>query len=324
MTVTGTTLGSVHYFSPEQARGDEVTGASDVYALAIVLFEMLTGRRPFEGDSAAAVALRRLNEDAPRPSSLGSPAPRQPRGDPHARPRSRRRRSLPRRRRVRRGAARLAPRSRRARSRRSPAARRGRRAATPPSGEPTVYVPPRVTRPADRAPVAPPPRRPVTPYPRARERDRDGQPWWIWLLAVLAVVLLGAIGFLAAQLLGRDADADAEPQRAAGDGSRLRGRGAHRRCAPRRTRSTSTSRRDARHPTTSRRTASSAASRRPARSRRAGSTLVAYVSSGADAVAVPRLRGQTRGPGAVDARAARPARRRDHSRGGPVDPGRAR
>jgi serine/threonine-protein kinase len=61
MTVTGTTLGSVHYFSPEQARGDEVTGASDVYSLAIVLYEMLTGRRPFEAESAAAVALKRLN-----------------------------------------------------------------------------------------------------------------------------------------------------------------------------------------------------------------------------------------------------------------------
>ncbi|HEX5579414.1 MAG TPA: protein kinase, partial [Candidatus Limnocylindria bacterium] len=61
MTVTGTTLGSVHYFSPEQARGDEVTGASDVYSLGIVLYEMLTGRRPFEGDSAAGVALKRLN-----------------------------------------------------------------------------------------------------------------------------------------------------------------------------------------------------------------------------------------------------------------------
>jgi serine/threonine-protein kinase len=75
MTVTGTTLGSVHYFSPEQARGDEVTGASDVYALGIVLFEMLTGRRPFQGDSAAAVALKRLNEDAPRPSEIGFAVP---------------------------------------------------------------------------------------------------------------------------------------------------------------------------------------------------------------------------------------------------------
>ena len=75
MTVTGTTLGSVHYFSPEQARGDEVTGASDVYALGIVLYEALTGRRPFEGDSAAAVALKRLNEDPPTPTALGHPLP---------------------------------------------------------------------------------------------------------------------------------------------------------------------------------------------------------------------------------------------------------
>ena len=75
MTVTGTTLGSVHYFSPEQARGDEVTGASDVYSLGIVLFEMLTGRRPFEADTAAAVALKRLNEDAPTPTAIGKPQP---------------------------------------------------------------------------------------------------------------------------------------------------------------------------------------------------------------------------------------------------------
>ncbi|MDQ4034636.1 MAG: PASTA domain-containing protein, partial [Chloroflexota bacterium] len=71
-------------------------------------------------------------------------------------------------------------------------------ASTPPAGEPTVYVPPRVTRPADRVPVLPPPRRPAA-YDRPRD---EGQPWWIWLLAVLGVILLGAIGFLAAQLLG--------------------------------------------------------------------------------------------------------------------------
>src|SRR3990170_4424033 len=72
MTVTGTTLGSVHYFSPEQARGDDVTGRSDVYSLGIVLYEMLTGRRPFEGDSAAGVALKRLNED-PQPPTAHRP-----------------------------------------------------------------------------------------------------------------------------------------------------------------------------------------------------------------------------------------------------------
>jgi eukaryotic-like serine/threonine-protein kinase len=73
-------------------------------------------------------------------------------------------------------------------------------ATTPPAGEPTVYVPPRVTRPADRQPVAQPPRR-ADPYARNRDRD-EGQPWWMWLLAVLGVILLGAIGFLAVQLFG--------------------------------------------------------------------------------------------------------------------------
>src|SRR3954453_12978864 len=50
MTLPGTTLGSVHYFSPEQVRGETASEASDIYALGIVLYEMLTGRRPWEGD----------------------------------------------------------------------------------------------------------------------------------------------------------------------------------------------------------------------------------------------------------------------------------
>jgi hypothetical protein len=197
MTVTGTTLGSVHYFSPEQARGDEVTGASDVYALGIVLYEMLTGRRPFEGESAAAVALKRLNEDAPAPSAIGRPvAPgleaivmRALERDPHDRfpdagafaEALRLWRRDP-------GAAPVGA---------GPAAG-AVAAATPATGEPTVYVPPRVTRPADRVPVAPPPRRGDV----YRDRHDEGQPWWMWLLAVLAVVLLGAIGFLGALIFG--------------------------------------------------------------------------------------------------------------------------
>ena len=55
----GTTLGSVHYFSPEQARGEMVTPASDIYSAGLVLFEMLTGRRAWTGDSAGAVAVAR-------------------------------------------------------------------------------------------------------------------------------------------------------------------------------------------------------------------------------------------------------------------------
>ena len=67
MTLPGTTLGSVHYFSPEQARGEPATTASDIFALGIVLYEMLTGSRPWEGDSAASVALARLTGPVPDP-----------------------------------------------------------------------------------------------------------------------------------------------------------------------------------------------------------------------------------------------------------------
>ena len=70
MTLPGMTLGSVHYFSPEQARGEQATTSSDVYSLGIVLFEALTGRRPFEGDSAASIAIARLSGPPPDPSEF--------------------------------------------------------------------------------------------------------------------------------------------------------------------------------------------------------------------------------------------------------------
>jgi hypothetical protein len=70
LTMPGTTLGSVHYFSPEQARGEVVTPASDVYSAGLVLFEMLTGRRAWTGDSAGAVAVARLTGEPPAPSSI--------------------------------------------------------------------------------------------------------------------------------------------------------------------------------------------------------------------------------------------------------------
>ncbi len=75
LTMPGTTLGSVHYFSPEQARGEMVTTASDVYSAGLVLFEMLTGKRAWTGDSAGAVAVARLAGDPPAPSSLKSGVP---------------------------------------------------------------------------------------------------------------------------------------------------------------------------------------------------------------------------------------------------------
>jgi eukaryotic-like serine/threonine-protein kinase len=75
MTLPGTTLGSVHYFSPEQARGDQATASSDIYSLGIVLYELLTGHRPWEADSAAAVAMARLAGPPPDPSAIRSGIP---------------------------------------------------------------------------------------------------------------------------------------------------------------------------------------------------------------------------------------------------------
>jgi tRNA A-37 threonylcarbamoyl transferase component Bud32 len=75
LTLPGTTLGSVHYFSPEQVRGEPATPASDIYSLGIVLYELLTGRRPWTGDSAAAIATARLTGPMPSPSAIHAGIP---------------------------------------------------------------------------------------------------------------------------------------------------------------------------------------------------------------------------------------------------------
>lgn len=65
ITHTNSVLGSVHYLSPEQARGGLATKKSDIYALGIVLFELLTGKIPFDGESAVSIALKHLQTETP-------------------------------------------------------------------------------------------------------------------------------------------------------------------------------------------------------------------------------------------------------------------
>ncbi len=76
-TLTQEALGSVHYISPEQARGDRIDARSDIYSAGVVLYEMLTGRLPFEGDSAVSVAIQHLSSVplAPRDIDLSIPEP---------------------------------------------------------------------------------------------------------------------------------------------------------------------------------------------------------------------------------------------------------
>jgi eukaryotic-like serine/threonine-protein kinase len=73
LTQTSTVIGTAHYLSPEQARGEDVDARSDVYSTGCLLYELLTGRPPFQGDSAIAVAYQHVRE-APRPPSEFEPS----------------------------------------------------------------------------------------------------------------------------------------------------------------------------------------------------------------------------------------------------------
>ncbi|WP_312203104.1 Stk1 family PASTA domain-containing Ser/Thr kinase [Anaerospora hongkongensis] len=72
MTHTGTIIGSVHYFSPEQAKGAAVGAKSDIYSLGVVMYEMLTGTVPFNGETPISIALKHLQEE-PRPLRESNP-----------------------------------------------------------------------------------------------------------------------------------------------------------------------------------------------------------------------------------------------------------
>ncbi len=70
ITQTGSVMGTPQYLSPEQAQGFEVTPVSDLYSIGVILYEALTGRVPFEGESAVAVAMKQVSETPQRPSSI--------------------------------------------------------------------------------------------------------------------------------------------------------------------------------------------------------------------------------------------------------------
>ena len=76
MTQTGMIVGTAHYIAPEQAAGQPVTPSADLYAVGVVLFEMLTGRLPFEGDQPVAIALQHVNDDPPAVSIVNPTVPR--------------------------------------------------------------------------------------------------------------------------------------------------------------------------------------------------------------------------------------------------------
>ncbi len=75
-TMTKEALGSVHYISPEQAKGRRVDNRSDIYSLGVVMYEMITGRTPYDGDSPVAVAIQHINGGAPLPSSINPGIPK--------------------------------------------------------------------------------------------------------------------------------------------------------------------------------------------------------------------------------------------------------
>jgi len=163
MTQTGSIMGTAQYLSPEQAQGHAVSAQSDIYSVGIILYEMLTGRVPFEGESAVTIALKQVSEQPVPPSQLNpavtpaleatvmralakDPAQRYPDADAFI------------------------------------AALQGEE--VPPTEATSI---------AAAAPALV--REPVTPLPPPVDPEREGSRWWAWLLGLLlvAALIVGAI-----------------------------------------------------------------------------------------------------------------------------------
>ncbi|TML03214.1 MAG: Stk1 family PASTA domain-containing Ser/Thr kinase [Actinobacteria bacterium] len=172
MTQTGSIMGTAQYLSPEQAQGYAVSAQSDIYSIGIILYEMLTGRVPFEGESAVTIALKQVSEAPVPPSQLNpavspgleaavmralakDPAQRYPDADAFI--------------------AALQGED-------VPATEMTAVAAAPPPPPARVIEPLPPARPGVGGP----------PFPEEEERSR----WWWWLLAILAVAALIVGGLL--------------------------------------------------------------------------------------------------------------------------------
>jgi serine/threonine-protein kinase len=178
MTQTGSIMGTAQYLSPEQAQGHAVSEPSDLYSVGIILYELLTGRVPFEGESAVTIALKQVNERPVPPSTFNravtpeleavvmramekDPRRRFPDADAFIGALEHARAALP------------------------------AGVAAAPVAAPTVVG----TTPLYESYIEHPPRE------EAYEEEAAGRRWWLWLVALLLVAGVAAAAFL---LLGRD------------------------------------------------------------------------------------------------------------------------